>query len=110
MLTIKNESVLYSKSLTDTTPAIAISSQTTTSEQSELEYYEIWSEWEKNSSQGMGEQRDVAVGRMRDSLERKTDSLDLSMPNLSSLPGVIPKQVKTLDISRNQLHTLTERL
>ncbi|WP_440864352.1 leucine-rich repeat domain-containing protein [Symbiopectobacterium purcellii] len=61
MLTIKKEGILYSKSLMNTTPAIAISSQATTSEQNEWEYYKIWSEWGKNSSQRMGEQRDVAV-------------------------------------------------
>uniref|UniRef100_UPI003624ACE1 Yop effector YopM,Internalin B n=1 Tax=Yersinia enterocolitica TaxID=630 RepID=UPI003624ACE1 len=55
---------------------------------SKAEYYNAWSEWERNAPGGNGEQRGMAVSRLRDALDRQSHELELNNLGLSSLPGI----------------------
>ncbi|WP_447783669.1 NEL-type E3 ubiquitin ligase domain-containing protein [Enterobacter asburiae] len=74
------------------------------------EYYTIWSEWEKNVQPGGSEERDVAVARMRECLEKNAVELDLTFLGLSSLPEFLPEHIDSLRTHNNKLTSLPARL
>lgn len=73
-------------------------------------YDEIWSAWAQHAVPGRMEQRDVALASLRDCLERKTHTLDLSRLNLSSLPAALPDHIEVLNIYENELEHLPAHL
>ncbi|MBO1632512.1 type III secretion system effector YopM, partial [Yersinia pseudotuberculosis] len=74
---------------------------------SKTEYYNAWSEWERNAPPGNGEQREMAVSRLRDCLDRQAHELELNNLGLSSLPE-LPPHLESLVASCNSLTELPE--
>lgn len=68
-------------------------------------FHERWAEWQNNTTEGIGELRDVAVAQLKYCLERQAVDLQLSSLNLSTLPE-LPLCIKHLFIEDNQLREL----
>lgn len=65
-----------------------------------------WKKWAENGIHGGGEERDIALYRLTDCLERETNRLDLDHLNLTSLPDNLPPSVTQLNICGNPLTSL----
>jgi len=73
-------------------------------------YRALWSAWQDKALPGRDERREMAVAVLRDCLERKTSTLDLSRLNLSSLPEALPDHIEVLNAYDNELDHLPAHL
>ncbi|BCU89789.1 MULTISPECIES: leucine-rich repeat domain-containing protein [Yersinia pseudotuberculosis complex] len=83
-------------------PNITLDSDPTHQKLSKSGYHAIWKEWKENAVPGEGEQRGIAVERMKYCLKKNLTELNLNNLGLRSLPDILPPCTK-LDISDNQL-------
>ncbi|PSH15702.1 hypothetical protein B7R74_17545 [Yersinia pseudotuberculosis] len=81
---------------------ITLDSDSTHQQLSKYGYHAIWKEWKENAVPGEGEQRGIAVERMKYCLKKNLTELNLNNLGLRSLPDILPPCTK-LDISDNQL-------
>jgi len=75
---------------------------------SKADYYAIWDAWEKDASPG--EQRDVAVARLKYCLDREACHLNLNALGLQKLPDYMPPSCERLLICFNELTELPAKL
>ncbi|WP_213993034.1 leucine-rich repeat domain-containing protein [Sodalis sp. dw_96] len=69
--------------------------------------YSIWEIWQNEAIPGMGEKRSIAVQLMIECERNNSKELNLSGLGLTSLPSVLPKGLRALDIHNNQLSEIT---
>src|SRR5476651_258345 len=72
--------------------------------------FKQWDDWAKQANNGGAEQRDKAVMKLKDCLERGSTYLNLNCLNLASLPANLPPDVVTLKASGNAFTTLPAAL
>ncbi|PRO44496.1 leucine-rich repeat domain-containing protein, partial [Yersinia pestis] len=86
-------------------PNITLDSDPTHQKLSKSGYHAIWKEWKENAVPGEGEQRGIAVERMKYCLKKNLTELNLNNLGLRSLPDILPP-CTTLNVSNNYLTEL----